>query len=350
MIKIGGGKKIKPVTLIYVFLALALSYVAVIAILFYGFGQRNSLVDGTARHLFFPAAIVGRGDFVTVRDLDDNLGSVKKFYESQDFSDIGLRVDFATEDGQKRLKIKEKDILNKLIEDRMIERLAAERDIVITKEMASQNVQREVEQYGNGPEVEKTLASLYGWDIEDFKEKIVKPDMYRAELDRHRRSTDGDFAKAEAKMTQAQEEVAKGKDFAEIAGKYSEGDSARDGGDLGWFTADQMMPEIAVAAFMMKKGENSDVIESSIGFHIIRIDDKKTEDGIDKIKISQILVRTESFADWLLEQEKEIGVRLPLNDYYWDGETATVEFEDSGMREFEDNLDKNSAGDISVMF
>ncbi|MFA7209318.1 MAG: peptidylprolyl isomerase [Parcubacteria group bacterium] len=343
-------KKIKPRTIAYAFLVIALVYVMVICVFLYGFGKRNFLVDGAVRYLPFPAAVVGRGAFVSVRELDGNLSAVKRFYESQDFSDIGLRVDFTTGDGQKRLKIKEKDIFNKLIEDRIIEHLAAGRGITITKEMASQNVQREMDRYGNGSEVEKTLDGLYGWNIEEFKEKIVKPDMYRDELDKSWRATEGDFVKAEAKISEARKAVDSGKDFAEVAEKYSEGDSAKDGGDLGWFTADQMMPEIAISAFMMKKGDHSDVIESPIGFHLIRIDDKKTEDGVDKVKIRQIMVRTKSFADWLLEQEKDMDVRLLLKDYYWDKETGSVRFKDAEMDEFEKNLDKNSAGDISVMF
>lgn len=316
----------------------------------YGFGKHNFFADQAIRLLPFPAAIVNHGSFVTMRSLDSNLGSVRKFYENQNFSDVGLRVDFNTEDGQRRLRIKEKNILNKLIEDRIIEKLAADRNIIITKEMASQNVQREVAQYGNSLEVEKTLFNLYGWNIEDFKEKIVKPDMYRDELDKSRRAMDQEFTKAKALIGQAQEEINGKKDFAEMAKKYSEGDSAKDGGDLGWFTADQMMPEIATAAFLMKKGDRSDVIESSIGFHLIQVDDKKTEDGIDKIKIRQILVRTKSFADWLLEQEKSVSVYLLLNDYYWDKESATVKFKDASMNDFENNLDKNSAGDVSVIF
>ncbi|MDP1884158.1 MAG: peptidylprolyl isomerase [Candidatus Moranbacteria bacterium] len=343
-------KKIRPRTFAYAFLVMGAAYILSVCVMLYGFGERNFLVDGAVRYLPFPAAVVNRSGFVTVREVDGNLGAVKRFYENQDFSDIGLRVDFTTEDGRKRLKIKEKDILNKLIEDRMIELLADDRDIAITKEMVSQNVQREMEQYGNGPEVEKTIFNLYGWDIDDFKEKIVKPDMYRDELDKSRRATDGNFVQAETKITNAREEIAGGKDFAEVAGKYSEGDSAENGGDLGWFTADQMMPEIAVAAFIMKKGEYSDVIESPIGFHIIRIDDKKTEDGIDKIRIRQVLVRTRSFADWLLEEEKDMDVSLLSKDYYWDSETASVRFKSAQMDEFEKKLEENSAGDISMMF
>ncbi len=334
----------------YSTLVLVLVYVIVIAILVYGFGKHNVVIEKTAQSLSFPAAIVGKADFVTMHELGDDLVAVKKFYENQNFSDIGLRVDFATADGQKRLKIKERQLLNKLIENKIIERLAVERDISVTKEMASQNVDREIAEYGNGSEVEKTLLSLYGWNMDNFKEKIVKPDMYRSELDKKRMAADSNLVKAKAKIAQAQAELKDGSSFAEVAKKYSEGESAKNSGELGWFTADQMLSEIAVTAFAMKKGERSDIIESSLGFHIIQVDDRKTEDGVDKVSVSQIIVRTTNFPTWLLEQEKKMNVFIPLKDYSWNKETATVEFVNQEMRDFENNLDKNSAGDISVLF
>lgn len=331
-------------------IAIILAFIIIVAVAFYVFGAQNAIVDKTAKILHFPAAIIGFGRIATVTELENNLISVRSFYENQDFSDVGLRVDFKTADGQKRLKIKEKELLNKLIENNIIEKLAADRGITVTTAMVSQNVDREIAQFDNSDNVSKKLADLYGWDIADFKEKIVKPDMYREELEKNMRATDTDFTKAKEKITQAQSELQQGTDFVAVAKKYSEGESAVAGGDLGWFTADQMVPEIAVAAFIMKKGDRSDVIESSIGFHIIQIDDKETKDGIDRIKLSQIIVRKINFADWLLEQEKNIHIFIPLKDYRWNKEKATVEFVNPEMQDFEKNLYINSAGDISVLF
>jgi len=174
--------------------------------------------------------------------------------------------------------------------------------------------------------------------------------MYRAELNKKRIAIDSTLVRARGKIIQAQSELKNGAVFSAVAKKYSEGESAKNGGELGWFTADQMLPEIAVAAFAMKKGEQSDVLESSLGFHIIQVDDRKTEEGVDKIRVRQILVRTNNFPNWLLEQEKKINIFIPLKDYHWNKETATVEFVSQEMKDFENNLDKNSAGDISILF
>ncbi|KKR21411.1 MAG: Foldase protein PrsA [Candidatus Moranbacteria bacterium GW2011_GWA2_39_41] len=342
---------IKKRTIIISGLLILVTFVLTVAVLFYGFGVRNAIISRTVNWLHFPVAIISGNVFVTAGELADNLSSVKKFYENQDFSDVGYRVDFTTADGQNRLKIKEKDLLNKLIENNIVEKLAISRNIIISKAMVSQNVSRKISQLSdNGEYVSKTMMNLYGWTLDDFEEKIVQPDMYREELEKNMRENDMDFIKAKNKITQAQSELKNGTDFVDVVKKYSEGDSSRNGGDLGWFTFDQMMPEIATTAFIVKKGERSDIVESSIGFHIVQVDDKKIEDGISKVRISQIIVRKKNFSDWLLEQEKNMRVIIPIKEYRWNKENATVDFVNTDMQDFEKNLYTNSAGDISIIF
>lgn len=63
-----------------------------------------------------------------------------------------------------------------------------------------------------------------------------------------------------------------GQDFAELAKKYSEGPSADEGGDLGFFTRGQMVPAFDTAVFTMEEGAISDVIKTEFGYHIIHLD------------------------------------------------------------------------------
>ena len=67
-----------------------------------------------------------------------------------------------------------------------------------------------------------------------------------------------------------------GEDFAKVATELSKDPSA-DGGDLGWFTKDRMVPEFSDAAFKLKKGEVSDPVKTQFGWHIIKIEDVRTK-------------------------------------------------------------------------
>jgi peptidyl-prolyl cis-trans isomerase C len=81
-----------------------------------------------------------------------------------------------------------------------------------------------------------------------------------------------------------------GGDFVAIAKERSKDPGSKDqGGDLGFFGKDQMVPEFAEAAFKLDKGQTSDPVKSQFGWHIIRVDDKRTKEPptFDQVK-SQI--------------------------------------------------------------
>jgi len=86
--------------------------------------------------------------------------------------------------------------------------------------------------------------------------------------------------KDEAAVRSQAEDVLKqvkaGGDFAALAKKYSEDEASKEqGGDLDYFGRGRMVPEFETAAFAMAAGETSDLVKSSFGFHIIRVEDKK---------------------------------------------------------------------------
>ncbi|HKA70364.1 MAG TPA: peptidylprolyl isomerase [Xanthobacteraceae bacterium] len=72
------------------------------------------------------------------------------------------------------------------------------------------------------------------------------------------------------------DELKKGTDFAELARlKSKDPGAASEGGDLGYFTKDQMVPEFAETAFKLDKGQLSDPIKTQFGWHVIKVEDKR---------------------------------------------------------------------------
>jgi len=86
-----------------------------------------------------------------------------------------------------------------------------------------------------------------------------------------------------------------GADFATLAKEKSKDPGAAEGGDLGYFTKDQMVPEFAEVAFKMYPGQLSNPVKTQFGWHIIKLEDKRTKQPpeFEKVKdqIEQFLAR-----------------------------------------------------------
>jgi peptidyl-prolyl cis-trans isomerase C len=76
-----------------------------------------------------------------------------------------------------------------------------------------------------------------------------------------------------------------GEEFAKVAKEVSK-DPGSDGGDLGWFTKDKMVPEFAEAAFKLEPGKLSEPVKSPFGWHVIEVEGKreKTFPAFDEVK------------------------------------------------------------------
>ena len=118
--------------------------------------------------------------------------------------------------------------------------------------------------------------------VEDFyknnQDQFKQPERVRAShiLIRFPEGADA-AAKAQAK-TKAQKilkEVKAGKDFAALAKQHSEDGSAQNGGDLGFFPQGQMVGPFNDAAFSLKPGTTSGLVETEFGYHIIRVAEKQ---------------------------------------------------------------------------
>jgi peptidyl-prolyl cis-trans isomerase C len=103
-------------------------------------------------------------------------------------------------------------------------------------------------------------------------------------------------------------EIKKGTDFAELAKQKSKDPgAAAEGGDLGYFGKDQMVPEFAAVAFKLNKGEVSDPVKTQFGWHIIKVEDKRNKPvpPFEQVKdqIEQFVAR-KAQADYIAKQRE----------------------------------------------
>lgn len=120
------------------------------------------------------------------------------------------------------------------------------------------------------------------------------------------------IAERNAKAEKAKEALAmvrKTQDFVRLAREYSEDEkTAKSGGEIGWATRTQLVPEFADAAFALKPGEVSDIVTTRYGYHIIRLEQKipAKEIPYEKAKSSILAkLRERYMKDELAKQEQK---------------------------------------------
>jgi peptidyl-prolyl cis-trans isomerase D len=158
-------------------------------------------------------------------------------------------------------------------------------------------------------------------------------------------------------------ELRAGTDFAEMATTFSEGPEAKQGGDVGaLIPRTSMTPEFANVAFSLKVGEVSSPFKDNKGFHIIRVEEKKTEDGVDKVRYRHILLPISAGSETLAETHnqvlelaskaskssldqaaKEMGFETRETNFFTKDGISPVLPQDAAVREFPF---KNKVGDV----
>jgi len=101
------------------------------------------------------------------------------------------------------------------------------------------------------------------------------------------------LSKLEKEMAEIRKSIVEGgADFAEVAKKRSHGPSSNQGGDLGFFFRDQMVPAFSQAAFALKIGGVSEAFASPFGIHIVKVTGRKkgATPSEDQVRASHILL------------------------------------------------------------
>ncbi len=100
-----------------------------------------------------------------------------------------------------------------------------------------------------------------------------------------------DTLKAYSKILEIRNRITQGEDFEKLARELSEDPSAKsNGGNLGYFTALQMVYPFEQAAYQTKVGDVSSIIRTRFGYHLIKVEDRRPSKG--EVEVSHILLRT----------------------------------------------------------
>jgi peptidyl-prolyl cis-trans isomerase C len=118
------------------------------------------------------------------------------------------------------------------------------------------------------------MKAYYDSNPEDFRQ----PEQIQAShilVQLAQTDTDAQKAEKRARAGKILADLKGGADFAQTASQFSDCPSKRDGGNLGYFRRGQMVPAFETAAFALKVGEMSGVVETNFGYHIIKLTDHK---------------------------------------------------------------------------
>jgi parvulin-like peptidyl-prolyl isomerase len=137
----------------------------------------------------------------------------------------------------------------------------------------------------------RVLAQKYAMDSLQQKMKATEPEIDKYLADHPEADVD---KKNRAKAEEVLKRARAGEDFAKLAQEFGSDGTKDKGGDLGWFGHGQMDPDFEKAAYALKPGEISEIVQTRFGFHLIKLEERKTEtkDGKteEKVRARHILI------------------------------------------------------------
>jgi len=156
----------------------------------------------------------------------------------------------------------------------------------------------------------------------DNPDKFSRPEAVKAShilIGVDQKATADEKKAAREKVEKLLKELKGGADFAALAKANSTCPSSQQGGDLGFFGKGQMVPAFEQAAYALKPGEISDVVETQFGYHIIKLTEKKAADKVDfkeaQPRIDEYLKNQKISAavnDFLTEAKKTAKIEILL--------------------------------------
>lgn len=286
------NKKMSP--LVYVFSGV-LATVALVLIIGVGIVvvqvrnvSSNPTIIKIAGMINVSAAQVNGKD-ISYQDYIGDVQTLKRFYSSQ---------------GAQFPPVSDQDIsdmtISRLVANTLIAELSKKYNVEVTDADLEAKKQELLASFEDQAQVDAELQANYGWNFDTYLQKVIRPLILEQKLqEAFSSSTDSAFANFEQEEVRARhilfvteegkdeeavkkdaqsvlERLKKGEEFEKLAAEFGSDGTKDVGGDLGWFPKNAMVKEFADAAFALEKRQLSDLVKSEFGYHIIRVDDKRT--------------------------------------------------------------------------
>ncbi|WP_181349241.1 peptidylprolyl isomerase [Thalassobacillus sp. CUG 92003] len=199
----------------------------------------------------------------------------------------------------------------------------------VSEEEVNKEVESLKEQYGD--QFQMVLQQSGFKNEEDFK-KTVRLGL----LQEKAAAEDADFSEEELKKQyermkteikashilvedqktakEVKQKLENGGDFAKLAKEYSTDGSSEQGGDLGYFSSDAMVPKFTDAAYSLEKGEVSDVVQTQHGFHIIKVTDKRDKEDFGSFEEEKDRVKRQLVSQNMDQQALQQKVQKMIED------------------------------------
>lgn len=171
-------------------------------------------------------------------------------------------------------------------------------DLELWQEYLTKNEKVKVEYLQFAPEdIPSSLAGVTEEEVQSYyrKHRFQYWQEARCKLDYvcfEKKPSLEDSLRVKERIKEILQRARAGEDFAELARLYSEDPGSRDrGGDLGFFGRGEMVKPFEEVAFSLKIGRISAPVRTAFGWHIIKLTDRKREDGKEKVRASHILLK-----------------------------------------------------------
>lgn len=256
----------------------------------------DDLTIKVVKTIHLPAGFVASSP-ISYYDFIEDVKAVNLFYKANAQTETGATAPVITE--------VQKSVWDRLVRNKILEKIARVNKIEVTAEEVDAEFNKFIKEVGSEAKAFQMIKDNYGWTPAQFKEKIIKFYLLQAKL-----TTAEDLVKKfeEKAKKQAEEILAKVKEgqrsFEDLAKEFSADGSAAKGGDLGWFGKGTMVKEFEEATIKLQPGQVSDLVKTRFGYHIIKLEEKKTEKGTEKWHARHILVIFPDFEKYLEEQIK----------------------------------------------